>query len=103
MSLEAVRGRLGIIDGVLSCLAPPHERLPCPCWIVVQLWGAMATPPRSRTLLPLAATCLTCRESAAALVTVIHHEIHHSVVKKKKNECGFFCRTMEDTEMTTHH
>ena len=57
-----VRVSRGRTRQVLSCLAPAHERLPCPCWIVV-LWVAMATPPRSRTLLPLATTCLTCRES----------------------------------------
>ena len=61
--LRGLRVRLGSIGGMLSCLAPPHERLPCPCWIVVQPWGVMATHPRSLTLLPLAATCLTYRES----------------------------------------
>ena len=29
----------------LSCLASPHERLPCPCWIVVQLLGCDGDTP----------------------------------------------------------
>ena len=38
---------LDSIDRVLSCLTSSHDRLSCPCLIVVQLWGAITTTPRS--------------------------------------------------------